>query len=53
MMTLAFTLLAVSSYFLWRQKARWGWSVVLAVLVLGLVIFVRDVDFATNLGTQL
>jgi hypothetical protein len=53
MMTLAFTLLAVSSYFLWTQKVRWGWAVVLAVLVLGLIIFVRDVDFATNLGTQL
>lgn len=53
MMTLAFALLALSSYFLWINKARWGWSVVLVVLVLGLIIFVRDVDFATNLGTQL
>ena len=53
MMTLATALLAVISYFLWRRKAEWGWSVVILVLVIGVVIFVHDVDFSTNLGIQL
>ena len=53
MMTLAQGLLAVSCYFLWRRKAGWGWMAVLLVLLLGVVIFVRDVDFGSNLGIQL
>lgn len=53
MMTLAFTLLAISCFFLWRRQAQWGWAVVLTVLVLGLVIFIRDVDFSSTLGIQL
>jgi len=53
MMTLAFGLLTVSSFFLWFNKARWGWSLVLAALVIGIIIFVQDVDFSTNLGIQL
>lgn len=53
MMTLAFGLLAVSSYFLWRRKARWGWTLAIASLILGIVIFVGDVDFSSNLGIQL
>jgi drug/metabolite transporter (DMT)-like permease len=53
MMTLALALLAVSAFFLWRRKARWGWAVVMAVLVIGIVIFLRDVDFSSSLGVQL
>lgn len=53
MMTLTFALLAVSSFFLWWQKAQWGWVAVLAALVLGIVIFNGDVDFTQNLGIQL
>ncbi|MCG6856551.1 MAG: hypothetical protein LJE67_00630 [Salaquimonas sp.] len=53
MMTLATVLLAVALFFLWRRKADWGWGVVLAVIVIGIVIFARDVDFGTNLGIQL
>ena len=53
MMTLTFGLLAVSSFALWRYKARWGWAAVMAALVIGIIIFMRDVDFASNLGVQL
>jgi hypothetical protein len=53
MMTLAFGLLAVSAFFLWFRKASWGWSLVLTALIIGIVIFVQDVDFSTNLGIQL
>ena len=53
MMTLAQGLLAVSCYFLWHRKARWGWMTVILVLIMGAVIFFRDVDFGTNLGVQL
>lgn len=53
MMTLAFALLAVAAFFLWWRKATWGWAVVMAVLILGIVIFVGDVDFTQNLGIQL
>jgi hypothetical protein len=53
MMTLTFTLLAANSFFLWRRQARWGPAVAMAALVIGIVIFVGDVDFATNLGIQL
>lgn len=53
MMTLAHGLLALSCYFLWRRRARWGWMTVMLVLLLGVVIFARDVDFSTNLGIQL
>lgn len=53
MMTVTFGLLAVSSYFLWRREAEWGWAAVLIVLVLGIVIFMGDVDFSSRLGVQL
>lgn len=53
MMTVAFGLLAVSCFFLWLRKARWGWAVVMIALILGIVIFMGDVDFSTNLGLQL
>ena len=53
MMTVTFALLAVSSYVLWRRKAGWGWSLVMAALVLGLIIFAGDVDFSAPLGLQL
>jgi hypothetical protein len=53
MMTVAFGLLALFCFFLWRSKAQWGWAVVVAVLVIGVIIFMRDVDFTSNLGVQL
>lgn len=53
MMTLAFALIAVSSFFLWRRRAGWGWAAVMAALLLGIVIFMGDVDFGANLGVQL
>ncbi|MDA7947522.1 MAG: hypothetical protein MPJ78_08590 [Hyphomicrobiaceae bacterium] len=46
-------LLTVSCVFLWWHKAQWVWLPVMAALVLGLIIFVNDVDFSTNLGIQL
>ena len=52
MMTLTFALLAGNCFFLLRRKAKWGPAVVMAALVIGVVIFVRDVDFAANLGIQ-
>jgi drug/metabolite transporter (DMT)-like permease len=53
MMTLTLGLLTLSCYFLWRRKAHWGWAAVMAALLIGIIIFVRDVDFAANLGVQL
>ena len=53
MMTLAMLLLTVSVFFLWWRKAQWGWATVIAALIVGIVIFVQDVDFSTNLGIQL
>jgi drug/metabolite transporter (DMT)-like permease len=53
MMTSILALLALSSYFLWRRKAHWGWAAVMAALLIGIVIFVRDVDFTSSLGVQL
>lgn len=53
MMTLAFALLAVTAFFLWWRKAKWGWALVMVVLILGIVIFVGDADFTQNLGIQL
>ena len=53
MMTVAFGLLAVICFFLWRREAQWGWAVVMIVLILGIVIFMGDVDFSSKLGVQL
>lgn len=53
MMTTAMLLLTLSSIFLWWQKAQWVWLPVMAALILGIIIFVQDVDFATDLGRQL
>jgi preprotein translocase subunit SecD len=53
MMAATWALLAISSFFLWRYKSRWGWVAVMAALALGIVIFMRDVDFNANLGVQL
>ena len=53
MMMLAFALLAVTAFFLWSGKAQWGWAVVMVALIIGIVIFVGDVDFTQNLGIQL
>jgi len=53
MMTLTLGLLTVSAYFLWRRKARWGWVVVMVALVIGIIIFVGDIDVSSSLGIQL
>ena len=53
MMTLAMLLLTVSSFLLWWRKARWGWLTVMAALIVGIIIFVQDVDFNSSLGIQL
>ena len=53
MMTVTWGLLALGCFFLWRRKAQWGWAAVVAALIIGTVIFIRDVDFAANLGIQL
>ena len=53
MMTLAFALLAVTVFLLWWGKAQWGWAAVMIALIIGIVIFVGDVDFTQNLGIQL
>ena len=53
MMTVTFGLLAVSSFFLWWRKAEWGWAAVMIALILGIVIFMGDVDFSSKLGVQL
>jgi hypothetical protein len=52
MMTLTFLLLAANIFCLLRRKSRWGPIVALVSLVIGIVIFVGDVDFAANLGIQ-
>ena len=53
MMTVTYGLLAVSCFFLWYRKAEWGWAAVMIALIIGIIIFVGDVDFSTNLGVQL
>ena len=53
MMTLAFALLALNSFFLLRRRAPFGAAVAVAALVIGAVIFAGDVDFASELGIQL
>ena len=53
MMTLSFSLLAVTVFSLWWGKAQWGWAAVMVALIIGIVIFVGDVDFTQNLGIQL
>lgn len=53
MMTSTWALLAISCFFLWQRKAQWGWLLVMAALIIGIVIFLRDVDFTSNLGIQL
>lgn len=53
MMTAAMLLLTLSCIFLWWNKAQWVWLPVMAALIIGIVIFVQDVDFSTNLGVQL
>ncbi|MGD9501001.1 MAG: hypothetical protein AB7V40_00765 [Methyloceanibacter sp.] len=53
MMTLAFALPALGLFLLWRRKARWSWALVVASLILGIVIFIGDVDFAQELGIRL
>ena len=53
MMTLTMALLTVSSFFLWWRKARWGWLTVMAALIVGIIIFVQDIDFSSSLGIQL
>ncbi len=52
MMTVTYGLLAIACFILWR-RVRWGWTLVMAALVLGIVVFARDVDFSSNLGIQL
>lgn len=53
MMTSTWALLAISCFFLWQRKAQWGWALVMAALIIGIIIFVRDVDLTANLGIQL
>jgi hypothetical protein len=53
MMTLANLLLAIASLLVLRGNAGWASAAIIAVLVIGIVIFVHDVDFASNLGIQL
>jgi hypothetical protein len=53
MTTLAFGLIAVSCFLLWRKNAAWTWTLVLAAIAVGAVVFVGDVDFGTKLGIQL
>ena len=53
MMTAAMLLLTLSCIFLWWNKAQWVWLPVMAALIIGIAIFVQDVDFSTNLGVQL
>ena len=52
MMAIAFALLALASVLLWR-RVQWSWALVIAALILGIVIFVGDVDFSSDLGIQL
>jgi hypothetical protein len=53
MMTATFGLFAASCFFLWYRKAEWGWAAVMIALVIGIIIFMGDVDFSSNLGIQL
>jgi hypothetical protein len=53
MMTSTWALLAISCFFLWWRKAQWIWAPVIAALIIGIIIFLRDVDFSSNLGIQL
>jgi hypothetical protein len=53
MMTVTFGLIAISCFFLWYCKAEWGWAAVMIALIIGIIIFMGDVDFSTNLGVQL
>jgi len=53
MMTMTFGLVAASTFFLWRRKAEWGWAAMMIALIIGIVIFLGDVDFASRLGVQL
>jgi hypothetical protein len=53
MMTLAFGLIAAGCFVLWWRKAQWAWTLVMAALIVGVIIFVGDVDLATKLGVQL
>ena len=53
MMTLAFGLIAVGCFVLWRRKAQWAWALVMAAVIVGGIIFVGDVDFSATLGVQL
>lgn len=53
MMTAAMILLTVSCIFLWWNKAQWAWLPVMAALLIGIIIFVNDVDFSSSLGIQL
>ena len=53
MMTAAMSLLTVGCIALWWKKSRWAWWTVVLALVIGVVIFVQDVDFSSNLGIQL
>ncbi len=52
MMTVTYALLALACILLWR-RVQWSWTLVMAALVLGIVIFMQDVDFSSNLGIQL
>lgn len=52
MMTVTFGLLALACILLW-WRVQWGWALVMAALVLGMIVFMQDVDFSTNLGIQL
>ena len=52
MMTVTYGLLAIACLLLW-WRVRWAWAFVMAALVLGIVVFVGDVDFSSNLGIQL
>jgi drug/metabolite transporter (DMT)-like permease len=53
MMTLAFALIAIACFLLWRRNAQWSWALVMAALFVGVIIFVGDVDFGAKLGVQL
>ena len=53
MMTLTMGLLALAAFFLWWRKAQWGWAVVMVALLIGIIIFVRDIGFSSHLGVQL
>ena len=52
MTTITYALLAVACVLLWR-RVQWSWALVMAALILGIIVFVHDVDFSSNLGVQL